>query len=76
MNKLKEWIDAQGGAAEVASLIGVTPHAVRNWINRRNPPAREIILKIVFKSRGALTVQDILEGSLPLEVVKRWRSFK
>lgn len=61
MSKLTDWIDREG-ARRVAELLGVTPHAVWHWKAGRRVPERETARRIVEKTNGAISFDDIYGG--------------
>lgn len=57
---LAEWIE-QEGIATVATALGVQESAVRHWRRGWVLPSDEAKLKIEKLSKGAVTVNDMIE---------------
>lgn len=57
----RDWVEAQGGAAKAALKIGVTKRSVNAWLAAEYSPSIPVCRKIVKLSRGALTIQMIID---------------
>lgn len=62
-SKLELWIINKGGFVTVAELLGCSRSAVISWCDRKTTPKLEYAVALLKLSDGALSIEDILEGS-------------
>lgn len=61
----QDWVVKNGGPVNVASILDVTPFAVRHWVNRKGWPKVKTILEIIELSGGKLTFETIVDSCKP-----------
>jgi len=68
MGKFRAWVSEKGGPAVVGRLMGKSRTAVEHWVRGHSHPKTKDLPKLIKLSRGALTLEDILNTSK----VGRW----
>jgi DNA-binding XRE family transcriptional regulator len=61
MQKLKSWVEKNGGARKIARRIGVSPHTIYNWFQGSNAPRMIYAQRLIKISKGKLSANDFLK---------------
>lgn len=59
----RDWVTKCGGAGAVARKLGVSKETVLFWLKRRGNPKTLTIAKMIKLSDGALTFNEIVNGT-------------
>lgn len=59
MNTFRKWVEAQGGIARAAQLIGVTRQTVYNWDKGEHAPTMHTMNYIIQISDNKVTLRDL-----------------
>jgi hypothetical protein len=58
--KFKRWVASQGGATQVAALLGLETPTVNHWLWGNSTPRPRVMQKLVKLGKGAFSYDDII----------------
>jgi predicted XRE-type DNA-binding protein len=67
---LSTWIKNQGGPSKVAKILGVEKSTVSQWYRNKCLPKDELKLKIVYVSKGKVTLNSMVKS---YAVIMGWK---
>lgn len=62
-SKFERWVIEQGGTMAVAKMLDMHHVTVSCWLSQKFTPNLATAILLIEKSKGELTLEDILEGT-------------